>query len=358
MKAIIAAGGQGTRLRPLTFSSNKHLIPIANKPLLLYSLENIIALGIKQIGIIVNETKSAVAELLGNGSKWGVKITYIHQPQPLGVAHVVKVSQKFLNKSPFVFHLGDNIFSHGIKEPYQHFLKHKPDAVLTIVKHSENYRLGVPFFDDKGKLIEVVEKPTNPPNKFGAPGLYIFNHHVFKAFSGKDAVKPSARGEYEIVDLYNYLLKKNYQVDAVEIKGEWRDPGKFDDSLEANRLMLDLNLKTNIKGKIDKKTKISGKVAIGKGSKVSNSQIIGPAIIGKNTVIENSYIGSHASIADDCQIINSQIENSIVMQNSSIINAQQRIEASMIGKNTEIITTKNPTYSFFIGDHCKIELPE
>jgi len=358
MKAIIAAGGKGTRLRPLTFSSNKHLIPIANKPLLFYSIENIVALGIKQIGIVVNETKSAVNDLLGDGSKWKVKITYIHQPQPLGVANVVKVSQKFLGKSSFIFHLGDNIFSHGIKEPYQHFLKHKPDAVLTIIKHPENHRLGVPFFDNNNKLIKVVEKPTNPPNQFGAPGLYIFNHHVFKAFSGKDAIKPSARGEYEITDLYNYLLKKNYQVDAVEIKGEWRDPGKFDDSLEANRLMLDLNLKTSIKGKIDKKTKISGEVAIGKNSQVSNSQLVGPVSIGKNTVIQNSYIGPHASIADDCQIVNSQIENSIIMQSSFIIDAQHRIQASMIGKNAAIRTTKNPTYSFFIGDHCKIELPE
>jgi len=358
MKAIIAAGGKGTRLRPLTFSSNKHLIPIANKPLLLYPFENIVALDIKQIGIIVNETKPAIENLLGDGSKWKVKITYIDQPEALGLGHVVKISQKFLNKSPFVFHLGDNIFSQGIKEPYHHFIKHKPDAVLTVIKHPENYRLGVPFFDDNGKLIEVVEKPENPPNQFAAPGLYIFNHHVFEAFSGKDAVKPSARGEYEITDLYNYLLKKNYKVDAVEIKGEWRDPGKFDDSLEANRLMLDLKLKTSIKGKVDKKTKISGEVVVGKGSKVSNSQIIGPAIIGKNVVIKDSYIGPHTSIADNCKIVNSEIENSIVMQDSHLVDARPRIEASMIGKHADIRTTQNPTYSFFIGDHCKIELPE
>jgi len=172
MKAIIAAGGKGTRLRPLTFTANKHLLPIANKPLLLYPIEDIAGVGIKQVGIIVNETRPAIEALLGTGSKWGLKITYINQPQPLGLAHVVKTAEKWLGKTPFFMHNGDNIFTDGIKEPYQYFKKHKPDAVLTILEHEENYRLGVPYFDKDGQLIKVVEKPKNPPNKFGIPGLY------------------------------------------------------------------------------------------------------------------------------------------------------------------------------------------
>jgi len=359
IKAIIAAGGKGTRLYPLTFTSNKHLLPVANKPLLLYPIEDIIAVGIKEIGIIVNETRPAIEALLGSGSKWGVKITYIDQPEPLGLAHVVKISQNFLNKSPFIYHLGDNIFTEGIKEPFEQFIKHKPDALLTVVKHKENYRLGVPFFDKNNKLIQVVEKPKNPPNQFGVPGLYMFNHHVFEAFSGKDAIKPSARGELEIVDLYNFMIKKGYQVDVAEVKGEWRDPGKFDDTLEANRLILELKLKTNIKGKVDKDTKISGKVEIGKNSEIINSQIVGPVSIADNVSIKDSYIGPYTSIADECEIIRSKIENSILMKDIHILDVKSKIEASMIGKHTHIMSvrTRVSSYSFTVADHCKIEVP-
>lgn len=359
MKAIIAAGGKGTRLRPLTFSSNKHLIPIANKPLLLYPIEDIAELGIRDVGVIINDAGEAVKALLGKGEKWGLRITYIYQPEPLGLAHVVKISQKFLGKSPFIYHLGDNIFSGGVKEAYDHFVKAKPDAVLTVVKHKENYRLGVPFFDRNKKLVRVVEKPQKPPNQFGVPGLYMFNHNVFKAFSGKDAIKPSPRGELEIVDLYNYLLDHGFRVDVTEIKGEWRDPGKFDDSLEANRLILDLKMKHTIAGKVDKDSKITGKANIGKNSEVINSQIVGPAIIGENVLVKDSYIGPHTAIADDCEVIGSQIENSIVMQNTHLIDIRARIEASMIGKEADLRTvkTRTPSYSFFIGDHCRVELP-
>jgi len=360
MKAIIAAGGKGTRLRPLTFTSNKHLLPIANKPLLLYPFESIIKAGIKKIGIIVNETRPAIENLLGNGSKWKVKVTYINQPEPKGLAHVVKISQKFLGKSPFIYHLGDNIFTNnGIEKPIQIFKTKGSDALATMVKHSENYRLGVPFFDSKGKLIRIVEKPEKPPNQFGIPGLYMFNHHVFKAFKGKDAVKPSKRGEYEIVDLYNYMIKKGYQVDVCEIKGEWRDPGKFDDSLEANRLILSTDLKTKIKGKVDQDSKISGQVEIGTGSNIINTQIVGPVSIAKNVIIKDSFVGPYSSIGNDCEIINSQLENSILMDQIHLIDVKKKIVSSMIGKYTSIsgVRSRTPSYSFTVADHCKIELP-
>jgi glucose-1-phosphate thymidylyltransferase len=187
----------------------------------------------------------------------------------------------------------------------------------------------------------------------------MFNHHVFEAFKGKDAIKPSARGELEIVDLYNYMLKKGYQVDVAEIKGEWRDPGKFDDSLEANQLLLSLKVKTNIKGKVDQDSKISGQVEIGQGSVVINSQIVGPVSIGKNVQIKDSYIGPYASVADECEITRSQIENSILMQDIHIVGVKSKIEASMIGKHTHIMSVKTRTssYSFTVADHCKIEVP-
>lgn len=359
MKAIIAAGGKGTRLRPLTFTSNKHLLPIANKPLLFYPLEDIVGCGIKQVGIVVNETRPAIEAVLGNGSKWGIKISYINQPKPKGLANVVEVSEKFLRNSPFVFHLGDNIFTEGIKEPFEKFVKTKADALLTVVEHEENYRLGVPFFDKNNQLIQVVEKPENPPNQYGVPGLYMFNHQVFKAFRGKDKIKPSARGEYEITDLYNYLLKKGHQVEVAKVKGQWRDPGKFDDSLEANQLILDLRLKTDIKGQVDKDTKITGKVAVGKGSVVINSQINGPVAIGENVEIKDSFIGSHTAIGDDCVIIRSQLENSILMKDIHLTDVKKKISSSMIGKHTHImgVKAKQAHYSFTVADHCKIEVP-
>lgn len=360
LKAIIAAGGRGTRLRPLTFTSNKHLLPIANKPLLFYPLENIINCGIKDIGVVVNETRPAIESLLGDGHKWGVNITYINQPEPKGLANVVLVSQPFLGKSPFVYHLGDNIFSNGgIKHPVDHFVSSNADAVLTIVEHPENFRLGVPFFDAEGKLTKIVEKPQNPPNKFGVPGLYMFNHHVFEAFSGKDQVQPSARGEYEIVDLYNYMLSHGYKVEVAEFKGEWRDPGKFDDSLEANRLILSTKIKTSIKGEVDQDSKISGNAVVGKGTKIINSQIIGPVIIGSNCSIQNSTIGPFASIGDGCQVRDSQIENSILMDEIHVLDVNHKIEASMIGAHTEIISVKaHPqTFSLTVADYCKVEVP-
>jgi glucose-1-phosphate thymidylyltransferase len=187
MKAIIAAGGKGTRMYPLTFTSSKQLLPIANKPLILYPLEDIINLGIKEIALVVNDAKPAYQDLLGDGTSLGVKITYIDQPEALGLAHVVKICEEYIAGDSFVYHLGDNIFTAGIKKPYDHFVASRADAVLSIIEHPENFRLGVPYFDEQGKLSHIVEKPNNPPNKFGIPGLYMFSSKVFEA-SCEDAI--------------------------------------------------------------------------------------------------------------------------------------------------------------------------
>jgi len=358
IKGLIAAGGKGTRLRPLTFTSNKHLIPIANKPLLLYPLESLISLGIKDIGVVVNESRQAVESALGDGSKWGVKLTYINQPEPLGVAHVIKTARYFLGNDPFVFILGDNIFTRGIKGPFEHFLKTKADALLVMVEHEENFRLGVPFFEN-GKLIKVVEKPKHPPNKFGVPGLYLFSSKVHRAFLGKERIKPSARGEYEITDIYNYMLKYGYKVEVKKIEGKWLDPGKFDDSLEANRLLLELNCKLDIKGKVDKQSKLSGNVTVGTHSQIFNSRLVGPISIGEHVRINNSHIGPYTSIGDGCEITNTAIEYSIIMEDADISDVPIRIEASMIGKDASITGTRsvNPAYRLTISDMSKVDLP-
>ena len=358
IKGLIAAGGKGTRLRPLTFTSNKHLIPIANKPLLLYPLGSLISLGIKDIGVVVNESRFAVESVLGDGSKWGVKFTYINQDEPLGVGHVIKVARQFLGNDPFVYILGDNIFTRGIKGPFEHFLKTKANALLTVVEHEENFRLGVPFFKD-GKLVKVVEKPKNPPNKLGMPGLYFFTHEVHKAFSGKGAIKPSGRGEYEITEIYNYMLKNGYKVEVKKIQGKWLDPGKFDDSLEANRLMLELDCKLDIKGKVDKQSKLSGNVTVGLHSKIQNSRLVGPISIGDHVRIKDSHIGPYTSIGNGCEVTNTAIEYSIVMEDTDIADVPVRIEASMIGKDATIQGTRsvNPAYRLTVSDMSRVDLP-
>ncbi len=360
MKAIIAAGGKGSRMYPLTFTTSKQLLPIANKPLISYVLNNLIAVGIKNIALIVNATRPAYEELLGDGSKLGIHITYIDQAEALGLAHVVKISEKFVDGDSFVYCLGDNIFTAGIGKPFKQFLRTKADALLTVIEHEENYRLGVPFFDARGKLEKVVEKPEHPPNKYGVPGLYMFTSKVFHAFKGPDGIRPSARGELEITDLYNYMITHGYKVEVAELEGQWRDPGKFDDSLETNKLILETRKNFKILGKVDKDSVLSGGVDVGAGSKITNSKIIGPVVIGDHVEIENSTIGPYTAIGNDCEIANSSVEYSILLEDVHILGVKNKIEASMIGHHTMIRKTnrKSPVYSFFVADHCRIDLPE
>lgn len=356
MKALIAAGGSGTRLRPLTFSSNKHLLPVANKPLLLYPIEAIANVGVKEVAVVVNETRPAIENLLGDGSKWSMNITYIKQDQPKGLAHVVKISQDFMAGSPFVFHLGDNIFSQGIKRPFDRFVKSKPDALLTMVKHPENHRLGVPYFDNDGRLIKVVEKPSNPPNKFGVPGLYFFTHHVFKAFNPHDGIKPSARGELEAPDLYSYLITHGYKVEAEEVDGRWLDPGKFDDMLEANRFMLDLASPDRIEAEVDQKSEIKGKVEMGEGSVIRGSKIVGPVVIGQGVEVNNAKLGPYVTIEDNCEVNGATLVNTVLMTGTKINHVDRVIKDSYIGRSTNVWEEKDESVSLFIGDHCQVRL--
>lgn len=317
------------------------MLPIANKPLLLYPLEAILETGIKDIGVVVNETRPAVENLLGDGSKWGVSITYITQEKPMGLAHVVLISKDFLAGEPFIYHLGDNIFTEGIMRPFNHFAKTGPDALLTMVEHEENFRLGVPYFDENGKLEKVVEKPENPPNKFGVPGLYMFSSAVFDAFEGEGAVQPSARGEYEITDLYTYLLKHGYRVEAEEVDGRWMDPGKFVDMLDANSYLLERQKEP---------------VIIAESAKVENSKITGPVNIGEGSVIDNCQIGPNVSIDRNCNLSGVVLSNSIVMEETVITDIRQPITYSLIGRKTQVWEEKQDTVSLFIGDHCKVRL--
>lgn len=359
MKAIIPTGGRGTRMRPLTFSTNKHFIPIANKPLIFYPIEAVAEAEIKDVAITYNLSGLDEAkEILGDGSKWGLKFTYVLQEKPLGLANIFQVCEEYLSGESFVLHLGDNIFVDGIKNQVEYFLKEKPNGLVTMVKHKDNKRLGVPFFDENGKFVKYVEKPENPPNDFGIPGLYFFDREVFKCFKAEGAIKPSERGELEISAPYNWLIDHGFRVDALEYKGVWMDPGKFDDWLLANEYLLEHKMEDLRESEVDE-SEIGGKVSIGSGCKISKSKIKGPVIIGDNVEILDSEIGQNTSISDGCEIRNSRLENSVLMKGVKIENVKDHpITESLIGTDTQVLGANghNPKTSLFVGEKCKIQI--
>lgn len=353
MKALIASGGRGTRLRPLTHTQNKHLIPIANKPILHYAIEAAVDAGIKQIGIVCNADSNEVQEAIGNGKKWGVKITYIPQKAPLGLAHVVKIAQKFIGKDKFIFYLGDNMVVGGVKRFIDEFEKSDCNCFLTLSKVKDPERFGVPVIKN-GKIIRVEEKPKKPKSHFAVAGIYIYDHHIFEAVKN---IKPSERGELEISDAHTYLIEKGYNVGYGEITGWWKDTGKPTDLLEANRLILD-NIEPRVEGKADAASTIAGKVVLEEGSKIINSVVRGPVIIGKNCIIENSYIGPFTSIGNDTHIRNAEVEYSIVLRNCKITDVKIRIEGSILGNDVEIVEAigKPLVHRFMIGDQSRVEV--
>ena len=353
MKALITSGGKGTRLRPITHTENKHLIPIANKPILHYAIEAVVEAGIKEIGIIVNADNDSVQKAIGDGERWNASIIYIPQQAPLGLAHVVKISEDFIKDDPFIFYLGDNMVIGGVKRFIDRFHEQKCNCHLTLAEVKEPSHFGVPEISGD-RIVGVEEKPAKPKSKYAVAGIYIYDSNIFKAVK---SIKPSARGELEISDAHQYLLEHKYKVTYSEITGWWKDTGKPYDLLEANRLVLE-NLKPTVHGKFDKKSNLAGKVSLGKGSKIINSNIRGPVIIGDNTIIQNSYVGPYTSIYNDCQIQNSEIEFSIVMDHCTIFDVGVRIESSILGSEVEIINAKDKprTHRFIVGAQGHLEI--
>ncbi len=360
MKAVIPTGGRGTRMRPLTFSQNKHFIPVANKPLIFYPIETVANAGIKEIALTYNTGGlEEVKNMLGDGSRWGVKFSYVLQEQPKGLANIFQVCEEFVRGEPFVMHLGDNIFVDGISDLVVHFDKEKPDGLVAMVHHKENTRLGVPYFDDNGHLVKYVEKPENPPHDFAIPGIYFFSPLVFECFRGKDAIQPSARGEYEISAPYQWLIDKGKRVDVLEYKGKWLDPGKIDDWLYANEYLLENNFEQLVESKIDESSSVEGKIKLGKDSEIRNSKIKGPVVIGDKVIIEDSEIGPFVSIADGCEVINSEIKRSILMGGVRVSGVLEHpMEDSLIGTDTEVVGSdgKGAATKLFVGEKCKIQI--
>jgi glucose-1-phosphate thymidylyltransferase len=353
LKALIASGGRGTRLRPITHTQNKHLIPIANKPILYYAIEAAVEAGIKEIGIVHNADSREVPEYVGDGSKWKVNITYIPQEVPGGLAQVVQLAEKFVGKDKFIFYLGDNMLVGGVKRFVDEFEKSGCNCYLTLSKVRDPERFGVPEIRN-GKIVRVEEKPKKPKSNYAVAGIYLYDHHIFEAVK---SLKPSKRGELEISDAHTLLIERGFKVGYTEITGWWKDTGKPTDLLEANRLILD-NIEPQFEGEVDKQSDVAGRVIIEKGARIINSKIRGPVIIGENCTIENSYIGPYTSIGDKTTVKDSEIEYSIVLRDCRIVSVGIRIEGSILGNDVEVVEAagKPRVHRFMIGDQSRIEV--
>ena len=357
MKALILSGGKGTRLRPLTYTGAKQLVPVANKPILWYGIEEMVAAGITDIGIIISpETGDEVQAKTGNGERFGANITYILQEQPAGLAHAVKVARPFLKDSPFVMYLGDNLIQQGDLSYFlKQFQQQHQDALILLRTVDNPSAFGVARVDQNGKVLELIEKPKVPPSNLALVGVYFFSEIIHEAIT---RIKPSARGELEITDAIQYLISQEKQVLAFQLGGWWLDTGKKDDLLEANRLILDTSLQTSISGEVDTQSQVIGRVKIGYGSKVINCTVRGPVIIGKDCYLENCFIGPYTSIADNSTLVDTELEHSVVLQGAKISGIHQRIIDSLIGQRAQVtLAPRRPkALRFMIGDDCQVEL--
>ncbi|OPF19128.1 glucose-1-phosphate thymidylyltransferase [Microcystis aeruginosa KW] len=356
MKALILSGGKGTRLRPLTYTGAKQLVPVANKPILWYGIESIVAAGITDIGIIISpETGEEIRQTTGSGEQFGAKITYIRQDQPAGLAHAVKTAQSFLGDSPFIMYLGDNLIEDDLSPFLDSFQKQSLDALILLRKVSNPSAFGVAKVDETGKVLYLVEKPKEPPSNLALVGIYFFAPTIHQAIA---SIQPSARGELEITDAIQELINQNKAVEANKLLGWWLDTGKKDDLLEANRIILDTSLEIALLGEIDPNSQVIGRVKIGQGSKIINSTIRGPVIIGENCHIENCFIGPYSSIANGTKLIDADVEHSVILKDATIIGIHQRIVDSVIGRRAklEIAPQRPKALRFMIGDDSHVEL--
>jgi len=353
LKGLILSGGKGTRLRPLTYTRAKQLIPVANKPILFYGIEALRDAGITDIGIVVGDTADEVKAAVGTGKKFGVKVTYIKQDEPLGLAHAVKISGDYLGDSRFVMYLGDNLLANGITELVSRFKKKKPHSMILLSRVEHPERFGVAELS--GDRVErLVEKPKKPRSDLALVGVYLFDKTIFEAVN---AIKPSARGELEITDAIQWLVDKGRVVEPHLVEGWWKDTGKVEDLLEANRMVLDA-MEDDIRGRVDKSSVVEFKVTVEKGARIKNSTIRGPAIIGRGTVIEDSYIGPFTSIDARCRIVSSEVEQSIVLEGSTITNMSRRIAESLMGRNTVLDRSKRrpKALRLVLGESSHIDL--
>jgi glucose-1-phosphate thymidylyltransferase len=353
LKGLILSGGKGTRLRPITHTSAKQLVPVANKPVLFYGIESLAAAGIREVGIIIApETGDEIRDAAGDGSRFGVSITYIEQDAPRGLAHAVLTAEEFLGDAPFVMYLGDNLLRDGIVELVNQFKSGEPDALilLTAVTDPENY--GVAELDGE-RVARLVEKPQDPQSDLALVGVYMFTPSIFDAAR---AIEPSGRGELEITDAIQRLIDSGLTVESHIVRGWWKDTGQVQDMLDANRLILE-DLEERIEGELID-SRVEGRVVIEPGVTLERSSVRGPAIIGRGSRITDAYVGPYSAIGEDVTIERSELEYSIVLEGSSVRGLEGRIEASLIGRNVAIARSpaQPRAYRFVVGDNADIAI--
>jgi glucose-1-phosphate thymidylyltransferase len=351
MKGLILSGGKGTRLRPLTYTSAKQLVPVANKPVLFYGIEAMADAGIRDIGIVVGDTQAEIRAAVGDGSRWNVRVTYIEQDAPRGLAHGVLIAEPFIGRDPFVMYLGDNLLNRGITHFVEEFVREQPAAQILLAHVPDPQMFGVAELSD-GRVTRLVEKPKEPKSDLALVGVYMFSSQVFDSVK---RIKPSFRNELEITDAIQDLIDHGLEVRPHIVDGWWKDTGKLEDMLEANRLILD-TLERQIDGSVDEGSRVEGKVVIEAGATVERSVVRGPAIIGAGARIINAYVGPFTSIMKGVEILDSEIEHSIVLEGSSITNLAHRVEDSLIGRNVRIyrMPMKPSAYRFMLGDNSEV----
>jgi glucose-1-phosphate thymidylyltransferase len=354
VKGVILHGGAGTRLRPLTFSGPKQLIPVANKPVSQYVLEDLVLSNVREIAIVLGETfPEMVKEYYRDGSSFGAKVTYIYQGKPLGIAHAVGLCKDFVGDDKFVVYLGDNILQNGIRQYLEEFLKGDYDAMILLKEVEDPRSFGVAEFDKGGKLLKLVEKPKIPPSKYALVGVYFFKPVVFDIIK---ELKPSWRGELEITETIQMMLERNYNVGYKILNGWWFDTGKIDDILTVNAKILDERAREKVDGEV-KGSKIEGRVEVGENAKIINSIIRGPSVIGRDCLIENSYVGPYTSVGNGSRIIDSSVEYCVLLEGVSIVGIE-RVGESLIGRYAKVKQGEGnrKTLKLTIGDYSEVIL--
>jgi glucose-1-phosphate thymidylyltransferase len=352
MKALVLSGGEGTRLRPITHTSAKQLIPVANKPILFYGLEALREAGIRDVGIVVGSTAEEIRAACGDGSRWGLEISYLPQDAPRGLAHAVLIARDYLADDDFVMYLGDNLLLEGLTGFVQEFDRHRPNAQIFLARVREPERFGVAVLEGD-RVTKLVEKPKEHISDLALVGVYLFDRTVHQAVR---SIQPSWRGELEITDSIQALVDAGRTVRAELISGWWKDTGKLEDMLEANRMMLS-HVEPRVDGEVDGQSRLVGRVVVEPGAKISRSVIRGPAIVGENSIVEDSLIGPNASIYYECAISGSQVEDSIIMERCRIEDVRP-LAQSLLGKDVEVRRGKTApvAHRLMLGDQSQVEL--
>jgi glucose-1-phosphate thymidylyltransferase len=353
MKALVLAGGSGTRLRPFSYSMPKQLIPIANTPVLVHVLRNLRELGVTEAGVIVGNRGPEISAVLGDGAEFGMRVTYIPQDAPRGLAHTVAIARDFLGDDDFVMYLGDNMLPDGVVDIAEEFTAHRPAAQVVVYKVPDPRSFGVAELGPQGEVLRLVEKPRDPRSDMALVGVYFFTAAIHDAVA---AIEPSARGELEITDAIQWLVSSGADVRASQYDGYWKDTGNVEDVLECNRHLLD-GLGARMDGTVDAASVLTGEVVIEPGAKVVRSRIVGPAIIGAGTVVQDSHVGPHASIGRRCTVTDSRVENSIALDEASVTGVRG-LRNSLIGRSASVGGTgqENERYRLVVGDHTRVEV--